>query len=395
MKKILYITTSYTLKNSSAAIRNNGLVKGLVSFGNIVDVYTVQWPKDMTSDFLYQEKNGNIIMQELPRLKIIASMKAVSRSKSNSSFITKSKSVAKSLLFFPDTTSQWIKLFPYSQIDISAYDVMITSSDHKTAHLIGNKLKRRYPSLKWLQIWGDPWSSDVNTPFILKKLAAHYEKLMLHNADGVIYVSRPTMNYISEKYPQFKSKLHYVPRSYYFDSLNFVPVTDGKLRIVYTGVISFGRNVMPFIEAINKYPELHSKVLFDIYGTYNSEIQSMLDHFCFVNQKGSVDFEEMSKVYASASLLVYLSNKKGSSQIPGKLYDYFGTSSPILCLVEDENDQTSMFLKQFNRCIVIHNDIDSILKKINVIIDCLNCRFEPEMSYSPYSIAKQIMDVVE
>lgn len=395
MKKILYITTSYTLKNSSAAIRNNGLVKGLVSFGNIVDVYTVRWPKDMTSDFFNQEKNGNIIMQELPRLKIIASMKAVSKSKSNGSFITKSKSIGKSLLFFPDTTSQWIKFFPYSQIDISAYDVMITSSDHKTAHLIGNKLKRRYPSLKWLQIWGDPWSSDVNTPFILKKLIAHYEKLMLHNADGVIYVSRPTMNYISKKYPQFKNKLHYVPRSYYFDSLNSVSVVDGKVHIVYTGVISFGRNIMPFIETINKYPELHTEISFDIYGTYSSEIQTMLNKYCFVNQNGSVDFEEMSRIYASASLLVYLSNKKGSSQIPGKLYDYFGTSAPVLCLVENENDEISSFLKQFNRCLVIENAVQTIEKKLDLIITLCNKRFDPEFEYSSVEIAKKVLKVID
>ena len=39
--KILYITTAYTLKNSSAAIRNNALVKGLIQIGHEVDVVTI------------------------------------------------------------------------------------------------------------------------------------------------------------------------------------------------------------------------------------------------------------------------------------------------------------------------------------------------------------------
>ena len=52
MKKILFITTAYILKNSSAAIRNNSLVKGLVNLGYEVDVCTVEWPSDLRSPFL-------------------------------------------------------------------------------------------------------------------------------------------------------------------------------------------------------------------------------------------------------------------------------------------------------------------------------------------------------
>lgn len=50
--KILYITTSYEQKNSSAAIRNNALVNGFIDLGHDVIVLTPKWPCFSSPSFL-------------------------------------------------------------------------------------------------------------------------------------------------------------------------------------------------------------------------------------------------------------------------------------------------------------------------------------------------------
>ena len=75
MAKILYITTTYLIKNSSAAIRNNSVVKGLVELGHDVDVFTLEWAEDLSSPFFIAEKNGNIHTSKLSNLTRIANVK--------------------------------------------------------------------------------------------------------------------------------------------------------------------------------------------------------------------------------------------------------------------------------------------------------------------------------
>ena len=72
--KILYITTAYILRNSSAAIRNNSLVNGLIELGHEVDVLTVKWPDDLHSDYLSNVAKGNIISYKLKNLKKISQL---------------------------------------------------------------------------------------------------------------------------------------------------------------------------------------------------------------------------------------------------------------------------------------------------------------------------------
>ena len=50
-ENIIFITTSYEQNDSFAAVRNNGLVKGLVCFGHEVTVLTVDWPEAIKSSF--------------------------------------------------------------------------------------------------------------------------------------------------------------------------------------------------------------------------------------------------------------------------------------------------------------------------------------------------------
>lgn len=391
MAKILYITTTYILKNSSAAIRNNSVVKGFIQLGHDVDVYTLEWSPNLFSPFFKTENNGNINYSTLSNLNKIASIKK--KVKKNHPFLSKSKQILKKILFFPDECSEWIKIFDYNKIPFDKYDFFITSSDHKTSHFIGYKIKQKHNNLQWIQIWGDPWSSDLSTLRFMKGITAHYEKKMITAADNVIYVSAITANEMKKKHPKLSHKIHFIPRSYYPTKIEYVndnSQTD-KIKIVYTGLISSGRNIFHLLNVLETNNCYNKNIQIDIYGNLSYEIKEKLKGYSFVNIFDGIDFEHMNSIYESASILLFLSNKGGASQIPGKFFDYMGTTKPILCLMEDDKDEVSSFLRNYDRCLVIKNTIDSIKFNLEEIFKLSEKKFDKDEEFSPKTIAAKIL----
>lgn len=391
MKKILFITTTYVLKNSSAAIRNNSLVRGLVDLGFMVDVCTIQWSKELFSPFFEKEQNGDIHYSQLPSLIRIAQIKQAQVRKHNNKWLVKLRQLLKKVLLFPDECYEWPKKFEKDNLD--QYMCLITSSDHKTSHFVGLKMKRQKPSIPWIQIWGDPWSTDVNTLPFMKSLISHYEKRLLKAADKIIYVSEATRHEMQSKYPQLSDKMYYIPRGYYFE-VNAHTLVRNKIRIVYTGVLSYGRNPFALLSVINSLKLPLSDCVIEFYGDMPFEMKEKMSGYSFVQFHESVDFEYMPDVLASASILLYLSNKKGSTQIPGKLFDYMGTTKPILCLVSDKSDPMSLFLKQFERCLVLDNIESTIMENWDRIEKLCNQKFTPESQFSRKNVAAQVVKLL-
>ena len=392
MKKILFVTTTYILKNSSAAIRNNSLVKGLIDLGYDVDVCSVEWPHSLSSPFFAREKNGNIYLDQLPNLMRIAKFKQSQIQKKDNKWISKIRQILKKILFFPDECYEWKKIFNCE--NLGQYACLISSSDHKTSHFVGLRVKRQCPSLPWIQIWGDPWSTDVNTLFLMKKLAAYHEEKLLALADKIVYVSDVTKREMQVKYPKLSSKMYSIPRGFYFGVNSSCP-TQHCIRIVYTGVLSYGRNPFALLDTLAKLELISSaKFVVDFYGDISADMKESLKVYPFVKLHESVDFEYMPEILASASILLYLSNKKGSSQIPGKLFDYMGTDKPILCLVSDLSEPTSLYLKQFERCVVLNNSATDILNNWGKIEALCRRNFMPEVKFSPKYIASDILSLL-
>lgn len=383
--KILYITTSYILKNSSAAIRNNSLVNGLCELGHEVDVLTVKWPDELHSDYLLNEAKGNIISYELQNLQKVSKLKVSSLGKASSSkIISKFKTLVKKLIFFPDECYELSKVVKYK--DLLCYDNVITSSDHKSSHYVGLKLKTIKPTINWIQVWGDPWSSDVNTLPILKGLYGVHEKSLLHAADKVIYISTATREFMVQKHPRLGNKLQYIPRGF-FCRVETNTLNNNPIKIVYTGILSFGRNIENLLSAISLNPNYNIEV--HVYGDASNVAMSLTEKYKCLKVFPSVSQTELIKVYSDTSILLYLSNSRSSSQIPGKLYDYMGTNRPVLCLVHDTNDLISQFLKKHDRCFLCENTMSEILTNFDSITSLAEKIYPINEEYSPKSIAEQ------
>lgn len=368
--KILYITSFFDIKGSSAAVRNVALVNGLIQKGHKVDVLTLKFPDEKYSPFFQQVSCHSIIRVDLGITSVIKnSSKSLARV--NNSIFRPLKNFLRDIVFFPDVYYKWSTAIDVEQF--SGYDIIISSSDTKSSHYPAYKIKKRYPNIRWIQIWGDPWSLDSNLNAIIRIRAKRQEHFLLLKADKVVYVSELTCKAITKLYPNFRDKLFYVPRSF------FCPIECNRkegektYNIVYSGSLNVQRQCVFFLDDVQNYNSRNEmKFTVSFYGDYLDEIRLQLQKYDFVSIYPTVDYGQMLDVFKQTDALLFISNKKGSTQIPGKLFDYMGTNLPVICLLDKQDENLMGFLNRYSKCLIYSENFvelveNGLLKKYSII----------------------------
>lgn len=391
--KILYITTSYEQKNSSAAIRNNALVNGFIDLGHDVVVLTPKWPCFFESEFLKRQNKAKVIHSKIPDLELLKfTSRGTSRKKNK--ILMKVRRFIRDLVYFPDMCKKWKNLISFEEIG-SDYDMIISSSDLKSSHYVAQRIKKSLSNVKWIQIWGDPWGDDVTLSSLIRPIAKIAERKLIISADNIVYISELTKQKIASLYPTEAKKISFIPRSY------FCEVRHGKadkntISIIYPGELSWGRSINAFIESIEEFNKRRDKkICVKLYGNYTSDIYSELSKYEFVHINSSVEFEKILELFTSEDILLFISNGSKSTQIPGKLFDYLGTELPVICLVNSYSDKITEVLRSFKRCILVENNKYEIFKLLETIDKIASQRFAYDEDYSPSTIAKNIIKLLE
>lgn len=385
--KILYITTAL-FRNESASIRNMSLINGLIENGVKVEVLTIDVAKE--DIFLINSINKKVNIKKIPmpfHNKITTNKSVSVQSFVYSKKFRKIKNILVRYMFFPDTLSEALKTKVF--VSENDYDYIISSSDSKTSHLIAEKLiKDNTLNIPWIQIWGDPWANDIGLKEmdIFSKLRInYYEKKLLKKADKIFYISKLTADSIKKKFPEYKNKIYSLTRSYF--SKIETEIENSKYIFTYTGTI-LNRNIIPLIKEIKKYNENNlKKIELQFYGINKDEDISNYD---FIKVYPRVSLEKVLEVYKKSNVLVYIDNLGETTQIPGKIYDYFGTNKVILGLYENEN--IKKYLEKFNRIEFYKNqekeiNLDEVISKIGTkqILE----------EFSPKNVAKDFISKYE
>ena len=391
--KILYITTSL-LRNESASIRNISLINGLIENDVEVEILTLDFLEKFEDKFLKASllKEARIYKIKIPKFNKIFSIisnKRKEKSK-NFQFILKLKNIIKEFLFFPDIYSESIENSKEIVINKDEYDFVVSSSDSKSSHFIAkNIIKNNNLMQQWVQIWGDPWGNDINVRtlnFLTKYRIKKEEKKLLEKATKIFYISELTSETIKNKYPLFSNKIFTLNRSYLkeINSKN----EQQKFIFSYTGSI-LNRNITPLIDSIEKYNENNDKKIeLNFYGINEQDFNFDILNKNFIKIFSRVSFEEVLEIYKNSDVLVYIDNLYNSTQIPGKIYDYFGTNKTILGLYENEN--VKEILKKYDRIELIKNQG---IFELNSVIKSINTKNVME-KFSPKNIAKDFIEKI-
>jgi len=387
---ILYITSLFLKKSSSASIRNISLANGLAILGHHIQVLTIKYPEIVLDPFLINsvEKSIKIIEVDSGLISryIPTDLKGNNR-KNGSILFTFFKNIIKQIYYFPDVDRKWPSAC--CNLKFGNLDLIISSSDTKTSHFTALRIKSFFPNVPWVQVWGDPWYFDIGNNSFLNKFRSYYaEKRLLLSADKVFYISQPTLEQMTNVFPFLSGKCSYLPRGYLKECIS-LKKNKKNIHIVYTGLL-IGRNIEPIILAVQSYNNISAakKIVIDIYGRISVSEKEKLINFSFVNFYGLVNADQIYDIYSTADILLFIGNAAETTQIPGKLFDYFGTQCTVLALVEDINNSVSSFIKNTNRCIVFQNRVDKI--DLPVVIKDIGTR-NIEREYSPESIASKLL----
>lgn len=376
--KILYITMDPLENNSSANIRNRGLITGLKMKGHKVDTLSLGLNKNSVNfdnsiidlDCLVDKRyfiKANYFYNKLRTNKKNVDEKETLNNKFsfNKKFRKRLKDTIKTILekiCIYDVQKINVKNVKNVPINIETYNLIISSSDPKSAHLIAKEiLKSSKKKIRWIQYWGDPMYDDITTKkgAVKSCLLKFTERQLLKKADGVVYTSPFTLEKQRKLFKGQRYKMTYTVQA-------CIPIHEkekkrnNKIMLGYFGDYNEAiRNICPLYHAVHALG-----VNLMVCGSGSPKIESK--NIQYIEK---VSYGEAKKLESSVDILVCVCNKNGT-QIPGKIYYESAYSKPFIIIVDGNNkNRMKRYFEQFHRYIICENTKDDIRKAIRKAID--------------------------
>jgi glycosyltransferase involved in cell wall biosynthesis len=254
--------------------------------------------------------------------------------------------------FIPDPRKGWNK-FAFRKaceiIETEGIKHIITTGPPHSTQLIGLKLKKKYPLIKWISDFRDPWTDiyyyELFYPsFIARKIDRNYEKSVLLNADIILTVGYKLGKQLESKVDGIGGKIKIIHNGYdESDFEDIEPVNPETFTISYTGTISESYPVDGFVRAIQKIVANGNKILLRFTGMV-SEAQKeqiaasvsidYLEFNTYTNHRDAI----VQMASSSLLLLVIAKHPGNRSFLSGKLFEYIASGRPILCLGPSDGD---------------------------------------------------------
>ncbi|MDY0277446.1 MAG: hypothetical protein RBQ97_05135 [Acholeplasma sp.] len=387
--KILYIVSRPLEINTSASIRNQATIKGLIELGHDVKLITSNPDQNHSNyDLNYIPNLQDTYYIKLDGLqkhaKLIRKFRFLHPFKKIFQYMSNKLSLYDNLIDFTNHVDELI-------IDDNTYDVIISSSDPKSSHLFVYKLfeTKKIVNTPWIQIWGDPFSADISRKNrnMNKKVFDEEMKLFIYPY-SIIYLSSLTLEEQKKTFPKYSSKMRYVPAPYLHQNIyDNKKINYSSINLLYSGDYSSNiRNILPLYNAVTNTD--HKLI---ICGNSDKRLQINDNIQIFPRLK----FEEVKILEKNADVLVHLSNTNGN-QIPGKIYQYAGTNKIILFILDGKSDELKTIYSKYNRFIFCNNETDSILQVFNKFEEYTRyVDGEPLEEFSPRNISYEIIKNVK
>ena len=261
-------------------------------------------------------------------------------------------------LFLPDARKGWVshafneakRLIEENQIDT----VFISSPPH-SSQLIGLKLKKRFPHIKWVADMRDPWTDIYYYPELLvtplmKRYDKRLERKVLNRADEIVVVSDAIKRLFASKIQhQNASKIHVIPNGY--DEADF-PNERSVLkrnvnRITYVGTMADSYVPDVFFKVLNELKNEEPALNFELQfvGSVSQHIREQLHAYGLpVQFIAHVPHAEAIRHMLDASILFLAIPAVPDAEgiLTGKLFEYLACRRPIVALGPENGDAATI-----------------------------------------------------
>lgn len=246
-------------------------------------------------------------------------------------------------VYFPDDACVWYcparrKLFQLLEND--SFDALITVSLPFTDHLLGLKVKRRFPDLFWLADIGDPFSFQAKAPnnsWLYSRKNLRLEKQVLWSANAVTVTTEATKEKYSRHFgaailekvsvipPVFKPCLHTPSPGL---------ATGQSLTLGYFGALYVATRtpdvLLYFLAQIQRLrPAFTKRLSVHFWGEIFPEFYAQLSGNPQLHLHGLQSREAAWAAMKSVDILLNIGNTT-DFQLPSKAVEYLAVGKPIL-----------------------------------------------------------------
>lgn len=254
--------------------------------------------------------------------------------------------------FIPDPRIGWHKYAFRKACEIieneGIKNIITTSPPHST-QLIGLKLKKKYPDIKWIADLRDPWTdiyyyNQFYPTFISKTIDREFEKQVLQSADKIITVGKSLKDLFASKISGIWNKIEVITNG--FDEDDFIGLNSTnpeKFTISYIGTLSDAYPLNGLLDALRSFGEKGNNFNLKFVGTvspdqkdlmYSKIEKSFVEFIPFVDHAKAIKY----MLDTTVLLLIIPDHKSNKSIITGKLFEYIATGKPIICLGPVDGD---------------------------------------------------------
>ncbi|MBX0354660.1 glycosyltransferase [Bacillus toyonensis] len=392
--KILFIATQLPPFIGSANIRGLNYINYLNRLGHELDVITVDYPKDSIA---YDKNSEDAFDKEVrihrvnPGLLYNVSYTRkpgndISNRSENSKFSFKRKigSFVKKNILIPDSFVQWINPAYKKAVSLiesnGSYDCIFSMHETPSSHVVAYKIKKKFPNLKWMGYWSDPWNGDSlrkGRSLIKVFLEEKIERNIVSKVDKFFFTTKSTRQMYINKYDINPNVTNVIYRGYddtlYHDieQEKKIPIElkNDKINIVHTGTIYKElRDIGPLCTALEKLRienyNLFKKIHVLFIGQFTDiQDENRMKNLENVTIKSLMPYKEALKYVVYADVLLLYGNQN-STQVPGKVYEYLGSRAAVLTVLGDEKDELKDLMEQVNKGPIVLNNEEDIFDAI-------------------------------
>ena len=258
--------------------------------------------------------------------------------------------------FVPDARKLWIKPSVKrleKMIETEGITTIITNGPPHSMHLIGLALKQKYPHVRWVADFRDPWQEIdyFNDLPLSKKAKQKHEQLeqnVLKTADAITTVS-PSWKRLFEQ----KGARNVLVYTNGYNEEDFQPINreeeveqeliEGKPIILFRhlGSIDESRNPTAFWEFLK---ESKLPIQVELIGNCTPQVREQTNVLHCVKVLPPVAHHKVPQLMQQSDVLLLLNNTTGANKgrIPAKLFEYFGANRPILYFGPTDNDAADL-----------------------------------------------------
>lgn len=256
--------------------------------------------------------------------------------------------------FIPDVRITWNK-YAYKKANelIKKENInrlIITSPPH-SSQLIGLKLKRKHPSIKWIADLRDPWTdifyyNEFYHTRPAKAIDKKYERKVLELCDKCIVVSDSIKEIFAAKSKKInRDNILILPNGYDAEDFKQLQAVDKKKFIItYTGTMSEVYNINIFLNSLsNLVKQSNTTIEIRIIGKISLGVLDKIKKSDMGRYFKFIEYIEHEKIpfylTSSAALLLVIPDVENNEGIlTGKLFEYIGAQRAIICLGPKNGD---------------------------------------------------------